>query len=139
MDLLYLGSSSWSNYHLLLYSGGHQDLQQCKTRNISFKCCSKCKFRDSFGFWSSLGFQNTPNMLKFIEFWLRYLRSKTNDIILKNSSKMIEIDENLMKTKLCVTKIILDTLGGINVNKNHFWEANEMFWMLNWLLLRQNV
>ena len=48
-------------------------------------------------------------------------------MILKKSSKLIEIDENLMKTKLFVTKIILDTLGGINVNKNNFREANEMF------------
>ena len=51
---------------------------------------------------------------------LRYLRSKTNDMILKNSSKLIMIDENLMKTKLFVTKIILVTFGDINVNKNHF-------------------
>ena len=110
-----------------------------KNLNISFKCCSKYKSMDSFEICLSWGFQNTPNMLKLIEFWLRYLRSKTNDMILKNSSKLIEIDENLMKTKLFVTKIILVTLGGINVNKNHFWEANEMFWMLNWLLKRQNV
>ena len=59
--------------------------------------------------------------------------------ILKNSSKLIEIDENLMKTEVFVTKLILATFGDINVNENHFSEANEMFWMLNWLLLRQNV
>ena len=40
-------------------------------------------------------------------------------MILKKSSKLIEIDENLMKTKLFVTKIILVTFGDINVNKNH--------------------
>ena len=67
---------------------------------------------------------------------LRYLRSKTNDMILKNSSKL---HKNLMKTKLFVKKLILATFGDINVNENHFSEANEMFWMLNWLLLRQNV
>ena len=91
-----------------------------KNLNISFKCCFKYKFRESFEICSSWGFQNTPNMLKLIEFWLRYMRSKTNDMILKNSSKLIEIDENLMKTKLFVTKIILVTLEDINVNKNHF-------------------
>ena len=32
-------------------------------------------------------------------------------MILKNSSKLIEKDENLMKTKLFVTKIILVTMG----------------------------
>ena len=41
-------------------------------------------------------------------------------MIQKNSSKLIEIDENLMKTKLFVTKIIMVTLGDINVNKNNF-------------------
>ena len=46
--------------------------------------------------------------------------SKTNDMILKISSKLIKIDENLMKTKLFVTKIILVTFGDINVNKNPF-------------------
>ena len=38
----------------------------------------------------------------------------------KNPSKLIEIDENLMKTKLFVTKVILVTFGDINVIKNHF-------------------
>ena len=82
-----------------------------KNLNISFKCCSKYKSRDSFEICLSWGFQNTPNMLKLIVFWLRYLRSKINGMILKNSSKLIEIDENLMKTKLFVTKIILVTMG----------------------------
>ena len=41
-------------------------------------------------------------------------------MILKNSGKLIEIDENFMKTKLFVRKIILVTFGDINVNKNHF-------------------
>ena len=45
-------------------------------------------------------------------------------MILKNSSKLIKIDENLMKSKHFVTKIILVTFGDINVNKNHFQEAN---------------
>ena len=49
---------------------------------------------DSFEMCLSWGFQNTPNMLKLIEFWLRYLRSKTNDMILKISSKLIKIDES---------------------------------------------
>ena len=62
---------------------------------------------------------------------MRYLRSKTNDVILKNSSKLIKIDENNMKALLFVTKIILFAFGDINVNKNHFEEANEMLWMLN--------
>ena len=70
-----------SDIILNYYSGGHQDLQRSKTLNISFKSCSKFKSRDSFGNCSSWGFQNTPNMLKLIEFWLRYLRSKTNDMI----------------------------------------------------------
>ena len=39
--------------HSSKYSGGNQHLHQCKTRNISFKCCSKSKSRDSFGFCSS--------------------------------------------------------------------------------------
>ena len=34
-------------------------------------------------------------------------------MILKNSSKLIEIDENLMKTEVFVTKIILVTFGKI--------------------------
>ena len=42
------------------------------------KCCSKCKSRNIFGNCASWGFQNTPNILKLIKFWLRYLRSKTN-------------------------------------------------------------
>ena len=46
-------------------------------------------------------------------------------MILKNSSKLIEIDENLMKTKLFVTKMMLVTLVGINVKKNYFGEANR--------------
>jgi len=70
-------------------------------------------------------------MPKLIEFRPRHLRSKTNDWIPKNSSKLIEIDENHMKTKLFVTKLILAIFGDINVNENHFSEANEMFWMLN--------
>ena len=37
----------------MTYSGGHQDLQRSKTLNISFKCCSKFKSRDSFGNCSS--------------------------------------------------------------------------------------
>ena len=41
-------------------------------------------------------------------------------MILKKSSKLIKIEENLMKTKLFVTKIILVTFGDINFNKNHF-------------------
>ena len=52
-------------------------------------------------------------------------------MILENSSKLIEIDENLMTTKIFVTKLILATFGDINVNENHFSEANEMYWMLN--------
>ena len=76
--------------HLHLYSGGHHNLYRCKTLNIYLKCCSKCKSRDSFKICLSWGFQNTPNMLKVIEFWLRYLRSKTNDMILKR--------ENIVKT-----------------------------------------
>ena len=35
------------------YSGGHQDLYRSKTLNISFKCCSKFKSRDSFRICSS--------------------------------------------------------------------------------------
>ena len=46
--------------------------------------------------------------------------AKTNDMVLKISSKLMEIDENLMKTKYFVGKIILVTFGDINVNKNHF-------------------
>ena len=53
-----------SKYYSLKYSGGHHDLYWCKTLNIYLKCCSKCKSRDC----SSWGFQNTPNMLKLIEF-----------------------------------------------------------------------
>ena len=103
--------SSLTLSKFVTYSGGNQHLQQSKTLNISFKCCSKFKSRDSFGNCLSWGFQNTPNMLKLIEFWLRYLRSKTNDMILKISSKFIEIDENLMKTKLFETKIFLVTFA----------------------------
>ena len=84
--------------HLHLYSGGHHNLYRCKTLNIYLKCCSKCKSRDSFKICSSWGFQNTPYMFKLIEFWLRYLRSKTNDMILKITNKLIEIGENLMKS-----------------------------------------
>ena len=80
-----------------------------KNLNISFKCCSKYKSRDSFEICLSWGFQNTPNMLKLIEFWLRYLRSKTNDMILKNSSKLIKIDKNLMKSIHFVSKVINST------------------------------
>ena len=72
------------------YSGGHHNLYWCKTLNIYLKCFSKCKSRDSFKICSSWGFQNTPYMFKLIEFWLRYLRSKTNDMILKISGKLIE-------------------------------------------------
>ena len=93
-------------YESHIYSGGHHDLYRCKTLNISFKYCSKCKSRDSFKICSSWGFQNTPYMFKLIKFWLRYLRSKTNDMILKKSSKFIRIEENLMKTKLFVTKCL---------------------------------
>ena len=76
--------------HLHLYSGGHHNLYRCKTFNIYLKCCSKCKSRDSFKICLSWGFQNTPYMFTLIEFWLRYLRSKTNDMILKR--------ENIVKT-----------------------------------------
>ena len=77
--------------------------------NISFKCCSKYKSRDSFEICLPWGFQNTPNMLKLIEFWLRYLRSKTNDMILKISSKLIKIDEKIMKSTHFVSKVINST------------------------------
>ena len=107
----------------LWYSGGNQHLHQCKTRNISFKCCSKHKSRDSFGFCSSWGFQNTPNMLKLIEFWLRYLRSKTNDRILKISSKLIKIDENLMKSTHFVSKVINSTS-----KTSHWLLKNDSHW-----------
>ena len=100
----------WNIQHQL-YSVGQHDLYRSKSLNISFKCCSKCKSGDSFENCSSWGFQNTPNMLKLIEFWLRYLRSKTNDMILKYSSKLVEVDEKLTKTKLFVTKIIWLFLG----------------------------
>ena len=68
-------------------------------------------------------------MFKLIEFWLRYLGSKTNDVILKNSSKLIKIDENNMKALLFVTKIILVAFGDINVNKNQLrgqWDALDV-------------
>ena len=55
------------------------------------------------------GFQNTPNILELIEFGLRYLRSKTNDMILKIFSKLIELDENLMKSIHFVSKVINST------------------------------
>ena len=88
-----IGKHCWDDFSFDFenkYSGGHQDLRRSKTLNISFKCCSKFKSRDSFGNCSSWRFQNTPNMLRLIEFWLRYLTSKTNDMILKNSSKLIQ-------------------------------------------------
>ena len=94
-----------------------------KNLNISFKCCSNCKSRDSFGFCSSWGFQNTPNMLKLIEFWLRYLRSKTNDRILKISSKLIKIDENLMKSTHFVSKVINSTS-----KTSHWLLKNDSHW-----------
>ena len=37
-------------------------------------------------------------MIKLINFLLRYLRSKTYDMILKISSKLIETDKNHMKS-----------------------------------------
>ena len=37
-------------------------------------------------------------------------------MILKYSSELIKVDENISKTKLFVTKIILVTFGDINVN-----------------------
>ena len=43
------------------------------------------------------------------EFYLRYLRSKTKDMILKNTSKLIEIDEILLKSSLFVSNIIIST------------------------------
>ena len=48
-------------------------------------------------------------MLKLIEFWLIYLRSKTHDRILKNSSKLIEIDKNLINSIHFVSKVINST------------------------------
>ena len=53
-----------------------------------------------------------------VKFWLRYLRSKTKDMILKNSSKLIEIDENLIKLNFLGKKIlwlILGTLMSIKI------------------------
>ena len=119
-----VGQGRKRNFNLIdLYSGGNQHLHQCKTHNISFKCCSKHKSRDSFGFCSSWGFQNTPNMLKLIEFWLRYLRSKTNDRILKISSKLIKIDENLMKSTHFVSKVINSTS-----KTSHWLLKNNSHW-----------
>ena len=97
----------------------------CKTLNIYLKCCSKCKSRDSFKICSSWGFQNTPYMFKLIEFWLRYLRSKTNDMILKISSKLIEIDENLLKSIHFVSKVINSTSKA-----SHWPLKNDFYW--NW-------
>jgi len=105
------------------YSGGNQHLQQCKTRNISSKRCSKHKSRDSSGLCSSRGFQNTPNMLKLIEPRLRYLRSKTNDRIPKISSKLIKIDENLMKSTHFVSKVINSTS-----KTSHWLLKNDSHW-----------
>ena len=44
-----------------------------------------------------------------------YLRSKTNDMILKNSSKLIEIDKNLIKSINFVSKVISSTF------KTSYW------------------
>ena len=69
------------------------------------------------------GFQNTPNMFKLIEFWLRYLRSKTNDMILKSSSKLIEIDKNLIKSIHFVSKVIDSTF-----KTSHWLLKNDSYW-----------
>ena len=112
----------WFTIRSMLYSGGHHDLYRCKTLNIYLKCCSKSKSRDSSKNCSSWGFQNTPNMFKLIKFWLRYLRSKTNDII-KISSKLIERDENLMKSIHFVSKVINST------SKTPQWTfKNDSYW-----------
>ena len=49
-----------------------------------------------------------------------HLTLVVKSIATENSSKLTKIDKNLMKTKLFLTKIILVTLKGINVNKIHF-------------------
>ena len=127
MDFLLVHSGEMVSHYYTLnisrYSGGHQDLYRCKTLNIYLKCCSKCKSKDSFKNCLSWGFQNTPNMLKLIEFWLRYLRSKTNDMILKISSKLIKIDENLMKSTHFVSKVINSTS-----KTSHWLLKNNSHW-----------
>ena len=50
-------------------------------------------------------------MSKLIEVGLRYFCSKTNDMILKISCKLIKIDENLIETELFVTSYFGDIVG----------------------------
>ena len=47
-------------------------------------------------------------------------QTELGTFVTENSSKLMKIDENLMKSKLFVTKIILVTFGDINVNKESF-------------------
>ena len=79
------------------YSGGHHDLYQCKpsisTSNVALNANPGTVLK------SACPEDSTP-----------YIQS----------SKLIKIEENLMETKLFVTKIILVTFGNIKFNKNHF-------------------
>ena len=60
-------------------------------------------------------FYETPETFQATQHQLTFLSLKHNFL-----GKLIEKDENLMKTELFVIKIILVTFGDINVNKNHF-------------------
>ena len=60
-----------------------------------------------------------------------YLSLKTNDIILKISSKMIKLRENLMKFKPFVPKIALFILRHFNIKKINLRNADELLGMSN--------
>ena len=56
------------------------------TSNVALKANPGTVLKSIYSSW---GFQNSPNMFKLIEFWLRYLRSKTNDMILKKAKQQL--------------------------------------------------
>ena len=64
---------------------------------------------------------NTPNMLKLIKFWQSYLRSKTNDIILKTSSKVIQLTEFSFEINFLSQKLLC-SFGDIPKERKNIFE-----------------
>ena len=77
--------------------------------NIFFKCWSKYKCRDMFGICTCWGFPKHPQDIKVHEVFTEIFLIKDKWYDSRTSSKLIKIDEKLMKSAHFVSKVIDST------------------------------